>query len=654
MDSTLPGWVSAIVVLVLVGIFVAITGWLTSRLLGVRRGVGRSVIAGAIGFVGAVWLADWELSSLGSQSATSWEKLAIFAGSALLVTLVVSIVIDVIFPPSRQRRGRGIRGVARTARLRWQSTRRIAEIARLARANGLVGTSIATPEGARALRATLEDAGGILVKFGQIASTRDDLLPPVLTEELAHLRTAVPALPVEVVTDTIAAELGEPVDTLFADFEVEPLAAASIGVTHRATLPGGRRVVVKVQRPGIEESVECDGRVLRWGARKLEDVKDSYAALKVSAIADELVESIRRELDFTLEQRNNAAMNANRTADPGIRFPEILPAMTTGRVLVMDEVDGRPVSDRAAVSATGRPRAEIADNLLRTFLAQSLTDGLFHADPHPGNVLIDGTGDLWLIDYGAVGVIDPITLEALQQLGAGFLARDPSLLARAVRRMVGTQGTQLDILALETDMAAVLGQFSSGGFDPDVLAAVAHSLARYGVAAPPALTVLGRAALTLDGTLRTIDPDFRMGPRAQVHLSSLASEQFSDARSMLTDELVHSLPSLRALPQLTEDLGLQARAGRLTIRSERYSTGDGARVSGWIDRALFAAIGMAGFLGSAVLLMAGALAEGTDAARFLYGLGYFGVVVTAAMLMRAVAQIRHRPRDELAPSTVRS
>ena len=246
MDSTLPGWVSAIVVLVLVGIFVAITGWLTSRLLGVRRGVGRSVIAGAIGFVGAVWLADWELSSLGSQGATSWEKLAIFAGSALLVTLVVSIVIDVIFPPSRQRRGRGIRGVARTARLRWQSTRRIAEIARLARANGLVGTSIATPEGARALRATLEDAGGILVKFGQIASTRDDLLPPVLTEELAHLRTSVPG-PAggRGHRHGSQAELGAAgASTLFAYFDVEPLAAASIGVTHRATLrrrPAGDR-----------------------------------------------------------------------------------------------------------------------------------------------------------------------------------------------------------------------------------------------------------------------------------------------------------------------------------------------------------------------------------------------------------------------------
>lgn len=650
MDSTLPGWASVIVALVLVGVFIAMVGWLTSRILGVRRGTVRSLIAGSIGVLGGVWLAEWELA----PGANSTEELLSFVGSALLATLVVSIVIDVIFPPSRQRRGRGIRGVARTSRLRWQSTRRIAEIARLARANGLAGASIATPEGARALRATLEDAGGILVKFGQIASTRDDLLPPVLTGELAHLRMAVPALPVEVVTDTISTELGGPVGSLFADFDPEPLAAASIGVTHRAALPDGRRVVVKVQRPGIEESVERDGRVLRWGARKLEDAKETYAALKVSAIADELVESIRRELDFTLEQRNNAAMSANRSADPGIRFPEILPAMTTDRVLVMDEVDGHPVSDRAAVSATGRPAAEIADNLLRTFLAQSLTDGLFHADPHPGNVLIDGTGDLWLIDYGAVGVIDPITLEALQQLGAGFLASDPSLVARAVRRMVGTQGTELDILALETDMAAVLGQFSSGGFDPDVLRAVAHSLARYGVAAPPALTVLARAALTLDGTLRTIDPDFRMGPRAQVHLSSLASAQFSDARSMLTEELVHSLPSLRALPQLTEDLGLQARAGRLTIRSERYSTGDGARVSGWIDRALFAAIGMAGFLGSAVLLLAGALAEGTEAARFLYGLGYFGVVVTAAMLMRSVAQIRHRPRDESAPGTVRS
>jgi hypothetical protein len=145
-----------------------------------------------------------------------------------------------------------------------------------------------------------------------------------------------------------------------------------------------------------------------------------------------------------------------------------------------------------------------------------------------------------------------------------------------------------------------------------------------------------------------------MGPRAQGHLSALASAQHGDPRALLTEELVRSLPSLRSLPQLTEDLGLQARAGHLTIRSERYTTGDGARVSGWIDRALFAAIGMMGLLGSAVMLLAGALAEGTDAARFLYAFGYFGVVVTAAMLMRSVAQIRHRPRDELAPSTVRS
>jgi len=650
MDSALPGWASVLAVLVLVGIFIAMVGWLTSRILGVRRGAGRSLIAGSIGVLGGVWLAEWELTA----GANSTEEFLSFAGSALLATLVVSIVIDVIFPPSRHARGGGMRGMIRSARLRWESSRRIAEIARLARSNGLIRARIATPEGARALRGTLEDAGGILVKFGQIASTRDDVLPQVVTDELAHLRTAVPALPADVVTDTIVAELGEPVDMLFGDFDPEPLAAASIGVTHRATLADGRRVIVKVQRPGIEESVEVDGRVLHWGARKLEDSRESFATLQVSAIADELVQSIRRELDFTLEQSNNAAMSANRSGDPGIRFPEILPAMTTGRVLVMDEVDGHPVSDREAVTATGRSPEELADNLLGTFLAQALTDGLFHADPHPGNVLIDAAGDLWLIDYGAVGVVDPVTLEALQQLGAGFVMRDASMLARAVRRMAGSQGTDLDIVGLETDMAQVLSQFSSGGFDPAALEAVASTLARHGVAAPPALTVLGRAALTLEGTLRTIDPEFRMGPRAQGHLSALASAQLGGPRAMLTEELVRSMPSLRSLPQLTEDLGLQARAGSLTIRSERYTTGDGARVSGWIDRALFAAIGMLGFLGSAVMLLAAAMAEGTEAARFLYAFGYFGVVVTAAMLMRSVAQIRHRPRDELAPSTVRS
>jgi len=405
---------------------------------------------------------------------------------------------------------------------------------------------------------------------------------------------------------------------------------------------------VKVQRPDVEEAVTRDGRVLRWGAGVLERRWEHFSSLGISALADELVGSVESELDFTREQANNAAMRAARSGDPGVRFPEILPSLTTQKVLVMDEVDGVEVSDAAAVDATGRPRSEIADNLLRTFLAQALTDGRFHADPHPGNVMIDATGDLWLIDYGAVGTIDPITLEALQLLAAGFLMQDATLAARAVRRMVGPQGTQLDIAALETDMAMLLGQFTAGGIDPEIIGSVVQTLARFGVAAPPALTVLGRAALTLDGTLGIIDPDFQMGARSQEHLSPLAAGELSNPRDILTKELVRALPSLRSLPMLSEDLGLQARDGLLTVRTERYRTGDEVQVSSWIDHVLFATLAMVGFLGSGLLLLAGAIAEGEESARFLYGLGFSGLLLSVTAMLRSVAQLREprrgRPR----------
>jgi len=645
MDSQTAQLQSALLVLLglnLVGLVLVI--WLTGRVLGVRRGFWRSVLSGGAAFWLAIELLGWELD--GGITENVWLGLLVLFGTALLLSMVISLVLDALLPARSGGPG-GLRGTVHRVRSAFSSWGRLLEIGRHAQARGLLGRSPSTPEGARALRETLEDSGGILVKFGQIASSRTDLLPAVLTDELASLRSSVPGLPLDEVTRRIEAELGSPVDQLFASFDPAPLAAASIGVTHRATLADGRRVIVKVQRPGIEVLVERDARVLRWAARRLEASRPAFASLRVSSVVEELVDSVRRELDFTVEQASNAAMRATRVADPGMRFPEILPTLTTRRVLVMEEVDGRPCSDAAAVAAATRPSAEIADNLLGSFLAQTLVDGLFHADPHPGNVLVDATGDVWLIDYGAVGVVDPITLEGLQQLAAGFLQRDSSVMARAVRRMVGTQGTRLDIAALETDMAGVLAQYgASGGFDPAIIAAVARSLARYEVPAPSALTVLARAALTLDGTLDIIDPGFSMGAQAQPHLRSIAEERIpSDLRSLILQESVHSLPSLRMMPQLAEDVALQARAGRLSLRMERYAGEDRRVVDEWLDRIMFAAISMVGLVVSALLLGAGAIAEGSAAARYLYGLGFTGLALTAGMALRAVAQMQQRRRS---------
>jgi ubiquinone biosynthesis protein len=643
IDTTNGLFVTAVVLVVLLALLVGV-GWLTSRALGVHRGFGRALVAGVAGVALFCALLAWSRSNAALPfGAGTW----ILVGTVVMATMVVSVVLDALLKPRIPGRRRGLLAAARSARGRVQSWGRMLEIARHARTRRLNLTTLTTPQGARALRETLEDSGGILVKFGQIASARTDLLPAVLTEELAGLRSSVPGLPADVVRARIEAEFGAPVEQLFASFDPQPLAAASIGVTHRATLTDGRRVIVKVQRPGIEDLVDRDARVLLWAARRLEASRAALARLRITDLAQELIDSVRLELDFTREQTSNTAMRATRAGDPGMRFPEVLPAMTTRRVLVMEEVDGPPVSEADALDAARRSRAEMADNLLRSFLAQTLVDGLFHADPHPGNVLVDSAGDLWLIDYGAVGIIDPITLEGLQLLAGGFLQRDASTMARAVRRMVGTRGTLLDIAAVETDMAAILGRFAGGaGLDPGVLAAVADCLARYDVPAPPALTVLARAALTLVGTLGIIDPNFAMAQRSRPLIKTLAAEQAHDPQALLTNELLHALPSLRSIPQLAEDLALQARAGRLTIRSERFATGDREVVDGWIDRVLFVVIGVVGVLASVLLLGAAVLAEGSKVSQYLYGLGFAGLFLATAMLLRTLAQIQHRRRPQ--------
>jgi len=644
-----------IVVVTIVFVASLFMGWLSARILDVRRGRLRSLAAGVIGFFGGLALLSLQIQGnveidFENDSNATLLLVLTWLGYALIVSLVASLVIDAMLRPRRGRSGfpRPIRAI----KARIAVTRRLTHIARIARKNGLIGRRLASrsellsPETARALRLTLEESGGMLVKFGQIASTRDDLLPPVITEELAELRSSVPGLPFATVRSVVEEELGAPLDAIFISFDEQPLAAASIGVTHRAVLRDGRRVIVKVQRPDVEESVAIDGRVLIGGARSLERRSAAAKRVGVLGLARELVAGITEELDFTREGANNAAMRRARATDEGVALPEIYADMTTKRVLVMDEVAGTPVSDQAAVDACGAPRAELAKHLMDSFLSQILADGVYHADPHPGNVMVDSTGTLWFIDFGAVGWIDPVTLEGLQQMALGFTLRDPSVLARAVRRVAGQAGENIDISSLEFDLGVVLTTLQGGGFDPAAISEIIRVLDRHGVGAPPSLTILARAILTLDGTLRALDPDFRMGPAAQERMGEIVAHQELDPRDQLTRELVRALPILRSMPQVGEDLALQARNGRLTLRIDRYSGPDGHRVEHWINRILFTTVGVIGLLGSGLVLIAGGLSANDTVANPLRIIGFVGLFLSAAMMMRVVAQILARRDDD--------
>jgi ubiquinone biosynthesis protein len=492
------------------------------------------------------------------------------------------------------------------------------------------------------IRNFLQDCGGMFIKFGQIASTRTDLLPAPVVAELSDLQSNVKPVPVAQIRARIENELKAPISEIFAAFSDEPLAAASIGQTHTAELPGGQRVVVKVRRPDVEVGVARDSAVLRWASRAAVRRSEAARSLGLVALADELVRSVEQELSYVNEAANARALGAVDSGQ-GVQVPLVVTALSTEAVLVLDRVEGRPVSDAAAVNACGVARADLADRLLAAFLTQVMTAGVFHADPHPGNILIDPSGTLWLIDFGAVGLVDPVTMEALQLMGAGLATRQPALLVRALRSISGSSGEEIEPQALEAELSRVLSeQLHAGGFDPRSLQEIINIMGRHAIPVPPTFTLLARALVTLEGTLRVIDPGVDLATSAAAHLGASIELSPSSAQEALQRELLRSLPSLRALPGLTEDVALQLRSGRVRFQVDAFSGSSQAHLTRWMDQAMFTAVAAVGLLASTLMLVGASLARPEREVGGLVAVGYIGLVISSVMLMRVVAQILRR------------
>lgn len=628
---------------VLLVVVVIIVSLVAGRILGVRRGFWRAAAAGVLGTLVGLAVAATIVGN--DPTSTASDVLLVAFGFGVLATMIISVAMEAVLRPRRTAR----RGSLRT-RVRTFLTvgGRLWEVVRIARRHGLAGPRLASraalssPEGGLRIRRFLEDCGGMFVKFGQIASTRSDLLPAPVIEALSHLQANVNPVPTPLIRARVEDELAAPMSEVFAEFDEEPLAAASIGQTHLARLRGGEHVVVKIRRPGIEVRVARDSAVLRWSSRTASRRSAAVRSLGLAPLADELIRSIDGELSYLAEASNARALEA-ATTDPRIRIPGIVTDLSTDGVLVMERVQGTPVSDAAAVDATGVPRAELASRLLAAFLSQVMTAGVFHADPHPGNVLISADGTLWLIDFGAVGIIDPVTMEALQLMAAGMATGQPGLISRALRPLAGAAGDMIRPQALEAEISRVLSaQMHSGGFDPRSMQDVMSVMQHHGIPIPPTLTLLGRALVTLEGTLRIVDPQVDLAAAATGQLGSVLDLSPEDAQDVVRKELVRNLPTLRALPGIVEDVAVQLRSGQTRLQVDAFS-GPGSRtLGGWIDRATFALVASVGLLASALMLVGVTLAPAGGSTGALTAIGYIGLVVTSVMLMRVVAQILRR------------
>jgi ubiquinone biosynthesis protein len=633
-------------------VFVIVLAVVSARLVGITVGRWRSLLAALVGTL--IGLAGAQAVVHGHHDGDVVYGLTALFG--VLATMVLLIIPEAIgrsrIRDGRRRSKRLWLHPVRWLRRTFAPLSRLWEVLRAARRHGLArpqylsSSGIESAEFGHRLRLTLEDVGGMFVKFGQIASTRDDLLSGPVTAELSHLRSAVRPIPADQVRPLVEHELGRPIEEVFASFELEPLASASIGQAHRATLMTGESVVVKIQRPGLDDVFTRDATVLRMAARMAERRVPEARTFGARRLADELITSMDHELDYLREaamsDRLRLAIHHDDPADDIIRIPVVFHDYCTDRLLVMEEAPGRAIDSPGALEASGVPTHLLATALLSSFLEQVLQGMVFHADPHPGNLMVDEWGRLWLLDFGAVGLLDPTTRRALQDMAVGMSVGEPMVVARAVRHLAGADATA-DLQALESDIGMLMVE-TAGGFDPAIVPEVLSVMTRHGLSVPVSMTSLSKALITLEGTLRVIDPSFDMNTEANSALDTMSSRDPEMVGDLLSQELKRSLPVLRSLPEHIDELATQLRSGRLSVRVERFADRDERVVSGWIDRALTALFGCMGLVASGLLLIAAQLARSADIRLTLQSIGFIGLVFSTVLFMRSVAQVLRRDR----------
>jgi ubiquinone biosynthesis protein len=308
----------------------------------------------------------------------------------------------------------------------------------------------------------------------------------------------------------------------------------------------------------------------------------------------------------------------------------------------MEEVIGHSVGDQRALDESPVPRPELAMRTFSSFIGQVLDDALYHADPHPGNLLIDGAGSIWLLDFGAVGRLDARTLEGLRGIALGFATNDAGVLARAARDLAGEDGL-VDLRALEADMGTTLAQLDEiGGIDPRLMGQVLDVMQRHELRPPPSMTLLARALLTLEGTLKIVSPDFSIAVASQQVIMEEHQDFFGTPQEILKREALRSLPPLRTLPEHAETLANQLRSGRLTLRTEQFAGGDRNVVQGWVDHLVIAGIGGFSAVASALLLFAAASTEEDSVQTALWIVGFAGLTFATVLLMRGAARALRR------------